>query len=197
MFEPDAKVAGFYVDVGAHHPIRFSNTYLFYRRGWRGVNFDAMPGSMRAFDRLRPRDANLEVGVAEQDCTLVYHSFSEPALNTFSEELAATYAKEPHVKLVGTSKIVCRPLAQLLVDSVPPGTTIDFLSVDVEGLDLPVLRSNDWERFRPRVLLVESLDTPLVALANSPTAVFLRAQDYSPVAKTVSTVFFRDTRSQP
>jgi hypothetical protein len=55
------KPDGFYVDVGAHHPKRFSNTYYFYRRGWRGINIDAMPGSMLAFNRLRPSDINIEL----------------------------------------------------------------------------------------------------------------------------------------
>lgn len=55
---------GFYVDVGAHHPFRFSNTYLFYKQGWRGINIDAMPGSMTLFHRFRPRDINIECGVA-------------------------------------------------------------------------------------------------------------------------------------
>src|SRR5690349_18351333 len=59
------KAHGFYVDVGAHHPMRFSNTYFFYRRGWRGINIDARPGSKREFDRARPRDINVECGVAQ------------------------------------------------------------------------------------------------------------------------------------
>src|ERR1700733_13651528 len=53
--------SGFYVDVGAHDPFRFSNTYFFYRRGWSGINIDAMPGSMRRFISHRPRDLNLEL----------------------------------------------------------------------------------------------------------------------------------------
>ena len=54
---------GFYVDVGAHHPYYLSNTYIFYRQGWRGLNIDAMPGSMALFEKNRPRDINLESGV--------------------------------------------------------------------------------------------------------------------------------------
>ncbi|MFA7355121.1 MAG: SAM-dependent methyltransferase, partial [Sulfurimonadaceae bacterium] len=51
---------GFYVDVGAHHPKRFSNTYFFYKKGWRGINIDAMPNSMELFNKIRPRDINIE-----------------------------------------------------------------------------------------------------------------------------------------
>src|SRR5436309_16100262 len=61
IFETQAK--GIYVDVGAHHPFRFSNTCLLHKRGWRGINIDAMPGSMTLFERFRPLDVNLELGV--------------------------------------------------------------------------------------------------------------------------------------
>ena len=57
---------GFYVDVGAHHPKRFSNTYFFYKLGWKGINVDAMPGSMTAFNRIRARDINIEKPVSNK-----------------------------------------------------------------------------------------------------------------------------------
>ena len=59
------KLTGFYVDIGAHHPKRFSNTYIFYQRGWRGINIDAKPGTKEVFNKLRPRDINLEVPISE------------------------------------------------------------------------------------------------------------------------------------
>jgi len=52
------KEKGFYVDIGAHHPLRLSNTYLFYKKGWSGINIDAMPGSMKIFNKKRRRDIN-------------------------------------------------------------------------------------------------------------------------------------------
>ncbi|TLD96815.1 hypothetical protein LS71_004220 [Helicobacter jaachi] len=104
--------SGFYVDVGAHHPFRFSNTYLFYTQGWRGINIDATPGSMEAFRKYRARDINLEMGIGEitessaknlaQDnlaggggsslakTFLAYHIFDESSWNTFDEEVAKT-----------------------------------------------------------------------------------------------------------
>src|SRR5690606_32490082 len=98
MFEASPKTQGIYVDIGAHHPFRFSNTFLFYQRGWSGLNVDAMPGSMRLFREFRPRDRNRETGVAEVECRLGYHIFSEPALNTFSYELAESYERTPGVE---------------------------------------------------------------------------------------------------
>src|SRR5262249_32770188 len=59
------KKSGFYVDVGAYHPKRFSNTYFFYKKGWRGINIDAMPGSMKPFNAKRNRDINVETPVSD------------------------------------------------------------------------------------------------------------------------------------
>jgi len=79
------KNDGFFVDVGAHHPTRFSNTYLFYLKGWRGINIDAAPGSMTAFRKVRPADINIECPVSDKSDIATFYIFNEPALNTFSE----------------------------------------------------------------------------------------------------------------
>src|SRR5215470_18597307 len=84
----EGKTAGFYVDVGAHHPKRFSNTYRFYRRGWCGINIEPNPDTLALFNRSRKRDINLAVGVAAQEGELVYFMFNEPALNSFDRALS-------------------------------------------------------------------------------------------------------------
>ena len=68
----EGQATGIYVDVGAHHPFRFSNTCLLHTRGWRGINIDATPGSMAQFQRFRPRDVNLELGVAAEPAELEF-----------------------------------------------------------------------------------------------------------------------------
>src|SRR5713226_7824178 len=78
------KPDGFYVDVGAFHPKYYSNTYLLYLKGWKGINIDATPGSMEAFKRIRPRDCNLEMPIGSRKQTLTYYMFEEPAFNGFS-----------------------------------------------------------------------------------------------------------------
>lgn len=74
---------GFYVDVGAHHPKRFSNTFYFYKKGWSGINIDAMPGSMSLFNKIRPRDINIEAAVSNEKEEVIFYIFNEVALNTF------------------------------------------------------------------------------------------------------------------
>lgn len=84
----ECKTNGFYIDVGAHHPKRFSNTYLFYKKGWNGINIDAMPGSMVLFRKLRSRDINIEAAITNEKREMSFFMFDEPALNTFDKDLA-------------------------------------------------------------------------------------------------------------
>jgi FkbM family methyltransferase len=185
----DGKIQGFYVDVGAHHPVRFSNTYLFYKRGWHGINIDAMPGSMKKFDKVRPRDINIERGVAGKEGKLMYHRFNEPALNTFDPAEAAHKNKPPY-HLIDTIEVAVERLDELLARHLPAGQQIDFLSVDVEGKDEEVLRSNDWERYRPRFILAETLRTDMLSLGECPVVQFLCDIGYKPVGKAYNTSFF-------
>jgi len=188
----EGQEQGFYVDVGAHHPVRFSNTYMFYKRGWRGINIDAMPGSMKKFNQVRPRDINLECGVASDSATLKFYRFNEPALNTFSQVEADLKNKPPYA-LVDTVDVPVEPLDVLLTRHVPDGQQIDFLSVDVEGKDEEVLRSNDWQRYRPRFVLAETLRTDILGLNSCPIVKFLAEVGYKPIAKAYNTSFFERT----
>jgi FkbM family methyltransferase len=146
----DKSTVGFYVDVGAHHPKRFSNTCYFYKRGWSGINVDAMPGSMREFDRHRRRDINLEAAVSDSRTTLVYCAFEEPAHNGFLSESSQQEIVNGGIKLLWTKALVTRRLDDILAEHLPEGHSIDFLSVDVEGHDLAVLRSMDWNVIHQR-----------------------------------------------
>jgi FkbM family methyltransferase len=187
----EEKDDGFYVDVGAHQPVRFSNTYFFYRRGWCGVNIDAMPGSMAKFRRKRPRDICLEAGIARQPGEMIYYMFNEPALNSFDPTLASSRNGSKGIyKIIGTKRIVMRTLASVLDESLPAGQQIDFLSVDVEGLDYDVLLSNDWVKFRPTAVVAEAFGSSLEDLVSNQVSVFLRGQGYKLVAKSIHSVIY-------
>jgi len=183
---------GFYVDVGAHHPFRFSNTCYFHRRGWAGINIDPNPDAIKAFDQARPSDKNICVGVSEVSGNLSYHLFNEAALNTFDGDLAVERARLPGYRLLETRRVPVWRLDDLLTEYLPPGRAIDFLSIDVEGMDLSVLRSNDWNRFRPRLLLVEAHERTVQAVQNDPINVFAVAAGYQLIAKTLNTLIFED-----
>lgn len=188
----EKKEKGFYVDIGAHHPFRFSNTYLFYKQGWRGINVDAMPGSMEVFKRYRPLDINLEIPLSSKNQTLAYYLFNEPALNTFSEEEAAKKdGLRGEYRITEKKNLQTFPLSYVLDNYLPSGQTIDFLSIDVEGLDFDVLSSNNWSKYQPSIILIESLNNSLENIKNNEIYKFLNQLNYSLVAKTFNTLFFK------
>ena len=190
----ERQTKGFYVDVGAHHPHRYSNTYYFYRRGWSGVNIDAMPGSMRAFREARPRDRNVEAAIADRERELTFYMFDDPALNSLDESLARARADEGY-QIVAERKVITRALQDILRDYMPAGQAIDFMSVDVEGFDLKVLQSNDWQIFRPKYLLVESAGASIEEVVQSSIYRFLKANGYALSAKTANTAIYQDLES--
>ena len=187
----DKQQTGFYVDVGAHHPKRFSNTLFFYKKGWNGINIDAMPNSMKLFNKIRPRDTNLEIPISDKKQNLKYYMFNEPALNSFSKELAEKRDGKNGYKIISEKDIETSTLEDILEKYLPHGQEIDFMSVDVEGLDLQVLKSNNWKRFRPKFVLVEILGSSLKDIANSKEYKYLSGFEYEIFAKTVNTVIFR------
>lgn len=181
---------GFYVDVGAHHPKRFSNTYFFYLQGWRGINIDAMPDSMKAFKKFRPRDINIEKPVADKKQVLTYYAFNEPALNGFSKELSEKRNGIGNYFIKFTKDIETATLDEILDSNLPLKQQIDFLSIDVEGLDFMVLKSNNFEKYKPKVILIEILESSLSEIKDNEIAKYLNQLGYSIYAKAVNTVFF-------
>ena len=188
----EEKPRGFYIDIGAHHPIRFSNTYKFYLRGWSGINIDAMPGSMAAFNNIRPRDINIEVPVSDKKQKLTYYIFNEPALNTFSLKEATSKDGLYGYKIVEKVELETDTLASILKNNIINNQEIDFMSIDVEGLDIQVLYSNDWNLYKPKLILIEELLSGFdLTQHNSNVNQFLIEKGYVLFARTVNTSFYK------
>ena len=184
------KEKGFFIDVGAHHPIRFSNTYLFYKKGWSGINIDAMPGSMTKFNKIRPKDINIECGVGLKNDQLTFYQFNETALNTFSKKEALSKNKDGY-KIIKSNFLQVESLENLLDKYMPRNTKIDFLNIDVEGKDEEVLISNNWEKYKPNYILVEILREKYIANPNSSIKQFLKSIGYIPINKIFDTYIFK------
>ncbi|MEO6979325.1 MAG: FkbM family methyltransferase [Mucilaginibacter sp.] len=191
FYEGRKKYKGFYIDVGAHHPYRFSNTLFFYKRGWRGINIEPTPNAVKAFNIFRRRDINLNIGISSKRDKLLFYCFNEPALNGFSKELSeerdSTSAK---YKIIKQIEIDTLPLADVLDKYLPAEQKIDFLTIDVEGFDLQVLQSNNWQKYKPSFILVEDR-IDFNNLTDSEVYQYLEKQGYQLVAKTLRTLFFK------
>lgn len=166
-----AQSVGFYVDVGAYHPIHYSNTFLFYKRGWRGINIDPTPGSKLLFDRQRPRDLNLEMDIGSATGTRPLCVFKNAVLNTFDVATRDSYIAQGWQTTDLPRAIECRieRLDAVLSRHMPPDRQIDFMSIDVEGSEIDVIRSNDWARFRPKTLCVEILRPASMSCITTPS----------------------------
>ncbi len=177
----------FYVDIGAFHPIRYSNSYFFYLRGWNGICVDANPKAIANFRKERPRDISVNKGVSDSPSVLKYYVLHDEfaTMNTFDRAMIVNEGLVDQIKEV--IDVECLTLNALLDQYLPtPQYHIDFLSLDVEGYDLKVLRGNDWTRHRPTVLCVE-LNSLLRSSFNSELVNFLDNVGYELVGKTLTT----------
>ena len=182
---------GFYVDVGAHHPYRFSNTALLHDAfGWKGINIDVDQRAIDEFQRYRPNDVNICSGVADQNGSLEVTIFTEEgAVNSFDKEFASASAWAHFEKT--TKMVEVRRLDSILEEHVPKGAKIDFLNIDVEKFDLKVLRSNDWYVYRPELISVETNIPDMSQLAADPIYAFLTERNYSMMSQVCGTSFFQ------
>lgn len=192
----EGRESGFYVDIGAHHPKRFSNTYFFYKRGWCGINIEPNSEASKLFKKYRANDINIELGVSDQAGELVYFMFNEPALNSFDKDLSEKRASGTNYYIIDRKKIKVDRLETILSGHLPKNVSIDFMCIDAEGYDLNILKSNDWELYRPKCLLVESLESRLSNIVDYPVHRYLIGRDYDIFAKTFNTLFYMDVRKQ-
>ena len=185
---------GFYLDVGCFHPKHISNTYALHKKGWRGINIDPNPECITLFNKYRKKDINILAGVAEKESELTYYNFSHSGTNTFSKEHADKKNAKEWSTLLSADKVRCYPLRKILDDNLPPGTSIDMMDIDVEELDLEVLKSNNWDKYRPKVILVEDRNFK-TELQESETYTYLLNQGYSFYSYMEMTLIMTDSQT--
>ena len=150
--------SGFYVDVGCNHPIKNNNTYLLYKRNWHGINIDVDLKNIEIFNYARPKDYNVNIGVSDKEGVeklFFYHDKS--SINTLNENVNK-YQKVniSQVKLVNT-----QTLNQILDTSTFKDINIDFLSIDIEGDEMKILKNFNFLKYSPKVIVIEFLDLSL------------------------------------
>ena len=152
---------GFYLDIGCGHPIKNNNTYLLNKKGWKGINIDLDEENIDLFNIYRKKDENINVAVSNDGGEVdLYFYHSKSAINTISKE-TANFQK---AKVTSVKKIKSKTLNEILDNSKFKGIQIDFLSIDVEGSELLVLKNFDFKKYSPKVIVVEYLDLSLPKL---------------------------------
>lgn len=144
---------GTYIDIGAYDPNELSNTKKFYQQGWRGVNVDPNESTIELFNQLRPEDLNINCGISGSFEDLLFYELNYKSLSTFNHSDAIESLKTlPKASIIKEYKVKCVPLKNIFEQF---NEKVDFLSIDVEGYEETVLESNDWELYRPTLIIIE------------------------------------------
>lgn len=170
---------GTWLDIGAFHPRIASNTEGLRRRGWTGINVDADPAKVRLFTWFRRSESNVCAAVAGPNggqAVLVSGGGS-------------SYGSMDRVEIrPGTGQLVTRTVADIVAEAGVG--SLDFVSIDVEGLEADILGAFPFERFSPELFCVEVLDTTLDGVTASPVTTLLAQHDYRIVGWFPPSVFF-------
>lgn len=180
---------GTYVDVGAFLPIQYSNTYALYRRGWKGVTIEATPGSESIFNVVRPRDTHVNCAVGPTEGSLTFYTWGAPSvINTADPEMAKEFEQlegRPPVAI----DVPMRPLRDILAEHIGE-KGVEVMSIDIEGMSMICLEGNDWDRWKPTILLVEVDQIPVPGKPLDPIIAYLMDKGYTVSAITGPTVIF-------
>ena len=168
---------GFYIDVGCQHPVMNNNTYLLYKKGWNGINIDLDKKNIDLFNFYRKRDLNINFAISSREGErelFFYHDKS--AINTV-EKSVANYQRA-QVKEI--KKVKTKTLNSIIENSKFKDLTIDFLSIDVEGHELDVIKGFDLKKYKPKVVIIEFLDLSLkkLEIKNLNIKNFLKSEIY-------------------
>ena len=146
---------GIYVDVGCNHPIKFNNTYLLYRRGWRGINIDFDSKSINEFKKYRPKDYSVEKIVSnDEEIKDIYIYHKRSAINTLSKDLVNYRKNKPKEIAKGKSTT----LGKIIDESPFKGEKINLISIDIENHEYEVLKNFDFGKYKIDVIVTEWTD---------------------------------------
>ena len=146
------KTKGFYIDVGCYHPLDGNNTNLLHKKGWNGINLDINFYSIELFNFLRKKDVNIHSGISKKkDELTMYYRKEINMLNTLDEKIAKIHFrngfKKKNVQVNTLNFFISRYFKKL--------KKIDFLNIDVEGVELNVLKSLNFKQYKPQLICVE------------------------------------------
>ena len=142
------KKKGIYIDIGCHHPLINNNTYLLYKNGWKGINVDLDFNSIDMFNHFRPSDNNVLAALSNKKGQANFYFFHNRAAKNTISKSRGRGAKS-------ITKIKVDTLDNIIKNSKFKIKEIDFLSIDVEGNELNVLKGLNFRKHRPKIISIE------------------------------------------
>ena len=147
---------GIYLDIGCNHPIKYNNTYLLYKKGWKGINVDLDSESIKQFNLMRKNDHNVNALVTSKDNEEkdLYFYHKRSAINTISKVLAEKRENKPKKikKLKGVS------INTIINDSPFQNKKINLLSIDIENYEFEALKEFNFAKYNIDVIVSEVTD---------------------------------------
>ena len=185
-----------YFDVGANHPKRLSNTYLFYKTGARGVLVEPDKHNHSLLLRQRSGDVAVWAVVGATPCEAVFHEFSNHTRSTIYKENLLDLERIKGGRIIDSYKVAVISVNKLFLDYGVP----DLLCVDAEGMDEEIIKSIDFEKFRPKVICVEIVDLDklkanTLETIDEGTISFLQSKNYYFAAHTMANGIFVDKKA--
>jgi len=175
---------GVYLDVGSWEPKQYSNTYFFYLRNWKGICVDPNPELVKKYKKIRPKDSFVNIDIGDSKDKIDYYLLDDEysSMNSFDLEFIKKHKIEDQIKEI--LKIPTISIEALLDKELSLGDRLDFFDIDVEGHDLKVLKTNNWQKYRPKIVVVES-DMSIVQDLNSELTTYLDSVGYKLIGKTI------------
>lgn len=182
-----------YLDIGAHHPSYLSNTYLFYENGSHGVCVEPDPSVSKEFLKRRPHDVTLNCGVGVSPGRAEFFVMSSSTLNTFSKPEAERYQSYGNQRIVKTIEVELKTVNDIVAANF--AQCPNLISLDVEGMDYPILQTFDFGKYRPEVFCLETLTYTEDKTERKLSEIidFMHAHAYRTYADTYINTIFVDT----
>lgn len=180
---------GVYIEVGANHPTRISNTYRFYQMGWTGLAIDGNDVFAPMWAAQRPNDVFVQALVSDAVKEAEFLVFPDDTISTMDTQTSKRYASRFESKDIEVRHVKTTTLEALRASYLPEGE-IHLLSVDVEGEDLNVLKGGNLGLMRPGVVVVETKNCSLYQVLESDIVRYMTGIGYRLVAKTPLDAFF-------
>jgi FkbM family methyltransferase len=145
-----------YLDIGAYDPSRLNNTYLLYKSGATGINIEPNIKQFRKFTRIRPKDIDLNIGISDKPGLMNYYEMDIDVLNTFSELDAHQSVLQGHT-IKNIFPIKTDSIANVLQEHTN-GRFPEFLNLDCEGMEVPILSTIDFQKNYPLIICLETVE---------------------------------------
>ena len=166
LFEEDFK--GKFLDVGCYHPTRHNNTYLMYKKGWCGINIDLNPLTIELFNFMRPKDININIGISDSESRKKLYFIDELNTQNTLDENQLNFLKNHHN--IKDNEIIEKNIKTKKLTTILDELKfyyIDFMNLDIEGHELDVLKSINFQKITIKYLCIEMIEHNKKSLQNN------------------------------